>query len=75
MLIAETPGCVCSTLQKMLHHDYKMTGLCPFSRAGYGSGALFITASNNTSTFLSLSVLDYCQVWLPHSLKQRSRCQ
>ena len=51
MLIAETSGCVCLTLQKMLHHDYKMTGLCPFSRAGYGAGALFITASNNISTF------------------------
>ena len=29
MLIAETSGCVCLTLQKRLHHDYKMLGCCP----------------------------------------------
>ena len=57
MLIAETSGCVCLTLQKRLRHYYKMLGLCPFSRAGYGFGASFITASNNSTFFPDLYLI------------------
>ena len=75
MMIAGTLGGGCLFDLAEEAHDYKMLGLCPFSRARHGSGAFFITVSNNILTFLALPVLDYCQVWLPHSLKQRFRCQ